>query len=502
MGKMKARSSEKNGYDYDVIVIGTGMGGSAAGAISALNGLKTLILEKNPTPGGACSYYRKEGFHVDTGTHLFIRGNKGPFGVYTRRLGLGEPLRFLHTDPITHLRGFNIDLAFPASWFKAPPALLQFVYQADIPLTEYPSIMRMFFDIMTMKPAKIDELNSVSIEQFIQRYTKNPQVMMLVGYLMGLYFILPAWEASAGESIWNIQHMIRDLNLGYPKGGCVAIPEAFLKGARNHGAELRLNAGVNRIVVEKGRAQGVELQNGEKISARAVISTSSVKDTVLKLTGEEFFPEAFVTRVRSTKPSLTATQAKIGVRKKLVKGGSLVGAWPIKMSKHADQDELKKNYKVLETGRIGKLVPVYVPVPSNYDPDLAPEGQQILTVVAVAPTLETTFVDSEEVWMDRMMDAIHNLVPGLKENTIFCDKWSVTTLATWIGKDSGSAITTGQVTDQVGLMRLPHETPVAGLYMAGDCAGPARGVGTELACQSGMDCADLVARNLTLGILS
>jgi len=154
MGKMKARSSEKNGYDYDVIVIGTGMGGSAAGAISALNGLKTLILEKNPTPGGACSYYRKEGFHVDTGTHLFIRGNKGPFGVCTRRLGLGEPLRFLHTDPITHLRGFNIDLAFPASWFKAPPALLQFVYQADIPLTEYPSIMRMFFDIMTMKPAK------------------------------------------------------------------------------------------------------------------------------------------------------------------------------------------------------------------------------------------------------------------------------------------------------------------------------------------------------------
>ena len=502
MAKLKSRRTEKKGYDYDVIVIGTGMGGSAAGGISALNGLKTLILEKNPRPGGACSYYKKEGFHVDTGTHLFIRGNKGPFGVCTRRLGLGEPLQFLHTDPITRLRGFNLDLAFPASWLRAPLAGLQFMYQADIPLREYPSIIRMCIDIMTMKPAQIDELDTVSIEQFILRYTKTPQVMMLIGYLMGLYFILPAWEASAGESIWNIQHMVKDLNLGYPKGGCVVIPETFLKGARNHGADLRLNAGVKRILVEKGRAQGVELENGEKITARAVISTSSVKDTVLKLTGAEFFPEAFLKRIRSTKPSLTATQAKIGVKKKLVKGGSLVGAWPIKMGRNLDHDQLKANYKVLETGRVGKIVPVYVPVPSNYDPDLAPEGQQILTVVAVAPTLETTFVDPEELWMERMMDAIHNLVPGLKENTIFCDKWSVTTLAAWIGKESGSAITTGQATDQVGLLRLPHETPVTGLFMAGDCAGPARGVGTELACQSGMDCADLVARNLKLGILN
>lgn len=73
------------------------------------------------------------------------------------------------------------------------------------------------------------------------------------------------------------------------------------------------------------------------------------------------------------------------MRKKLVKGGSLVGAWPIRMGKNVDHDQLKENYKVLETGRIGEIVPVYVPVPNNYDPDLAPEGQQILTVVAVAP---------------------------------------------------------------------------------------------------------------------
>ncbi len=38
---------------WDVVVIGTGMGGSSAGAISALHGLKTLIPDKNPSFGGA-----------------------------------------------------------------------------------------------------------------------------------------------------------------------------------------------------------------------------------------------------------------------------------------------------------------------------------------------------------------------------------------------------------------------------------------------------------------
>ena len=69
------------------------------------------------------------------------------------------------------------------------------------------------------------------------------------------------------------------------------------------------------------------------------------------------------------------------------------------------------------------------------------------------------------------------------------------TIAQWIGKSNGGAVTTGQTTDQVRANRPPHKTPVSGLYIAGDCGGTARGVGTELACQSGMDCGDLVAND-------
>ncbi len=488
--------SQQKEPDYDVIVIGTGMGGTAAGAICALNGLNTLILEKNPRIGGACSYYEKEGFHMDTGTHLFIRGNTGPFGDCTQRLGMGKPLKFHHVNPITHIKGFNLDIAVPTGIFEMIPFMFRFVHQADIPIMEYPALFRMFRDIIKMTQKDIEKLDRISIEEFMKQYTGNMQVISLVGFLMGLYFILPTWEASAGESIWNMQKMAKSMNLGYPKGGCVVIPQTFLDGAKKYGATLRVKTGVKRINTSDGKVTGVELENGEIINARAVISTSSLKDTILKLTGENNFPTPYVNKIKNIIPSLTATQAKIAVKKKLVKAGSIVGGWPIMIEGGLSDDRLKELYKGMEAGKVGELTSIYTPVPTNYDSGLAPDGCQILTVVAGAPTLETELVDDNEVWIERMMEAMYNLVPGLKENIIFCDTWSVKTLASWIGKSNGSAITTGQTTSQVGPMRPPHETPVRGLYVAGDGAGPARGVGTELACQSGMDCADLVTRDI------
>lgn len=473
------------------------MGGSAAGAICAMHGLKTLILEKNPRPGGSCSYYLKQGFHVDTGTHLFIRGNDGPFGDCTRRLGMGEAIEFLQADPVTHLRGFNLDIAMPAGWAAKLIFLLRFVCQADIPVREYPALLRMFHDMLRMTPQEIEALDRISIEDFMKRYTVNIQVLTVFGFLMGLYFVLPIWEASAGESVWNFQKMAaRGLNVCYPRGGAVTIPRTFLDGARKFSAVIRMNAPVKHIAITGGRVTGVALKNGEAISSRAIISTSSAKDTILKLAGESHFPVPYMQTIRSLTSSMTAFQAKIGVRKKLIKAGSLVGVYPARVEGEITEALMRSLYREAMQGRSGEYVPVYIPVPTNFDPDLAPEGCQLITAVAGSPNLEVPLEDPANVWMDKMMTALYRLIPGLEENMIFCDKWSVRALATWIGKSNGAAISTAQNTEQTGSGRLPHETPVTGLYLAGDCAGPARGVGTELACQSGMDCADLVARDL------
>ncbi len=74
---------------------------------------------------------------------------------------------------------------------------------------------------------------------------------------------------------------------------------------------------------------------------------------------------------------------------------------------------------------------------------------------------------------------------------LFVDRFSVEFIEKWIGKDFGPAVSTAQTPDQVGARRPPVFTPVPGLYLAG-CNAGARGVGTELAAASAMECVDRV----------
>ncbi len=348
-----------------------------------------------------------------------------------------------------------------------------------------------------MSPKEIEALDHTTIEEFMFRYTDNSEVRTMVGGLLGLFFILPPWEASAGESIWNLQKLLWEDNLSYPKGGASVVPMTFLQGARDHGAEIRLNTGVKRIDVSDNQVRGVITEEGEYLSARSVISTTTAYDTVFRLTGDEYFPRPYTDRIKGIKPSWTAVQAKIAVKKKLIKAGSLIGGIPLKYDGVFDDEFVRSTFNRMKEGVQGDLIPIYAPVPTNFDSDLAPKGCQIITAVAVAPTLNVPLKEGQDVWIRGMMNALHQMVPGLKKNVIFCDTWSVSTLANWIGKSNGSAISTGQRADQVRIHRPGHHTPVKGLYLAGDCAGMARGVGTELACQSGMDCGDMVAQDHT-----
>ena len=48
--------------DYDVIVVGAGLGGLSTGALAAKEGFKTLILEQSDIIGGCCSTFEVDGY--------------------------------------------------------------------------------------------------------------------------------------------------------------------------------------------------------------------------------------------------------------------------------------------------------------------------------------------------------------------------------------------------------------------------------------------------------
>ena len=501
LNKDISKRASANSNDFDVVVIGTGMGGSAAGAIAALNGLKTLILEKNPRPGGSCSYYEKEGFRVDTGAHMFIRGNNGPFGNLTKRLGMGTPIDFITTPNTLEIRGINMNLTVPRNTILRAMTLPMLAYQAKIKPFQSPSIINMFRKIYFMPESEIEKLDDVSIDEFMMRYTNNEEARSMLAGILGLMLILPPGEASAGESIWNLQKLMKGMSVGYPKGGSSIISKTFLEGAEKYGARVYMQSDVKKIEVKDGRVECVIMDNGEKVKTRAVISTTSVEDTILRLVGGEYFPVSYIDGVKAIVPSFTAVQAKLALKKEIIRAGCLLGGIPITSSRNIIGEFTRKVFSNAAAGIQGDYIPIYAPVPTSFDQNLAPPGCQLITAVALAPPLDVELKDGHQSWIDGMMRTLNEMMPELEENLIFCDTWSVKSLSAWTGKSNGSAISTGQAVNQVSLKRPSHKTTVKGLYLAGDCAGNARGVGTELACQSGMDCADLVAHDFTYSLI-
>src|SRR5262245_62235846 len=86
------------------IVIGSGIGGTAASLLLAHAGIPTTLLEKNRALGGSCASYEKRGFKIDIGTHMFSRGPMGPLGDVLRRVGATDAIEFRRTRDIAELR--------------------------------------------------------------------------------------------------------------------------------------------------------------------------------------------------------------------------------------------------------------------------------------------------------------------------------------------------------------------------------------------------------------
>ncbi len=485
------------------IVVGSGIGGSAATLLLAHAGVQVTLIEKNRRIGGSCSGYEKQGFHIDIGTHMFCRGNRGPLGDVLRRANADGAIRFVRTRDIAELRFFEPSqpdrvqsVAVPADLRRMPRFAVELAMALDLSVTEAIRAAKLFTHILSMSDEEVESWDHRTIEEFVEPFTAHAPTIGVFGFLLGLYFILPYWEVSAGEALYCFRKMARDNALSYPRGGSIAIPETYVKLAKERGAEVRVGAGVKRIVIENGRAVGVELSDGTVLRADIVVSTSSLRTTVNRLVGPEHFPTHYADRANAIRGSYIAVQAKIGLKKKLVDAGCIVGGVGDGVDlASVGTNDMKEMFQHLTRGEVPPIVPFYCPVPTNFDPSLAPPGHQLLTVCAVAPTSDVALKSPPAHWEEAMLTAIRRVVPGLDDHAVFIDTFDVDFIESWIGKEFGPAVSTGQTPEQVGRRRPPVHTPIPGLYLAG-CNAGARGVGTELAAASAMECVDRIFRDL------
>jgi prolycopene isomerase len=204
-------------------------------------------------------------------------------------------------------------------------------------------------------------------------------------------------------------------------------------------------------------------------------------------------PADYAARVAALRGSGNAHQIKLGLRRRLVDEGCLIGGVSLSGLTLADLslDLMRSTVDAIGVGRVSDPLAIYAPVPTNYDPSLAPDGGQLIVASVYGPTCDDPS-DPPARWRESALAAFRKIIPNLDDELAFVEWTPIRAVAGWMGKSNRAAICNGQFPGQVGADRLPVATPLSGLYIVGDGAG-GRGIGTELAASSAMEAVDQIA---------
>jgi len=451
----------------DIVVIGSGVGGSACAGTLQKAGFSVSLYEAHPFPGGRCSTFERDGFHCDFGVHMFSRGNSGPHGQVNRILD-GD-LKWEAKDPACRVLGaarfdfpLNIKPFLTRAWLARKLGLrIKNIYGA----------YTLFNDLF--KGTNFEENDDITLMEYVCRYTDDNQIHLFMNCLSQLYFALSSKEASAGEFIWCFSRMFNEASFGYPRGGSVSIPKSFLEGLSRFGGRTAFNTPIKKIRIENNRAVGVETETGFQ-SADIVISNMGLKRTI-DLVGKKNFPEPYVTRAGNYRFSNSYITIKYALDKNIV-------AYPVVF--HMPNLPAEKAFDYIEKRTVPEDPYIFMPVPSNQDPQLSPDGKQIVIAGTAAPP------SASQQLCEAILDAVHNrvceLFPGF-ENAIRWQTRSTRSDTTEITQHpEGEAIGIGQHSGQTGRFRPSLKTPIEGLWLVGADAG-SRGIGTEMAAGSALN---------------
>ncbi len=451
----------------NTIIVGGGVGGTALGALLASGGQKVILLEKNSIIGGRCTSYIKNDFLVDVGVHLFGIGDKGPLGEVCRRAGKPDAIEWvLAKNPRVSMHYQGKTQGFSRE-----------MMMGNVEKKELGNLANLLVKLMQITDEELDKLWYTSLLDFLSEFTTEKNIHSMFSMLCGIYFCIPPDVTSAAEFIKTFRELTQAKSSGYPKGGCIAIPKAYQKIIEAHGGEVRLDCPVDKIIIEDGKALGV-IAGGDTIYADRVVSNADIKTTIGTMAAAEHFPNDYVKRIQDLTFTSHVVSLKVALNEKITDEKMIMYA------PNMSDDELQKLAKQYLDGEEIPMIPAgMLNVPTNFDPNLAPDGKQMIFFGTKCERHQDW-----DKWGDICMEALKEVFPGIEKHVLWTTIDSPDTVDYYAG-ENGNIIGVGQTIDQIHERRPTHETPVEGLYLCGAEAG-GHGIGTELAASSAIELAD------------
>ena len=484
---------------FDVVVIGSGIGGLVAASLLARYGRRVLVCESHTLPGGAAHGFKRQGFTFDSGPSFYC-GLADPTSCNPLRevlSALGETVDAVTYDPLGHYHFPDRTLAiygdaerYQASLAEVSPQAakeLQILTKKMLaiyrPLGSIPTLalradgwllpllLQRFPKAMVGLLPHLRGLGR-SMGDFVDATVRDPWLRRLIDLECFLLSGMKAHQTVAPEMAFMFGERTESV-IDYPIGGSGALVDALLRGLRSWGGQLRLGTHVSKIWTEHNRVQGVVLKTGEQIRADTVISNATLWDTYNHLLDPSELPVRYRQKSLKTPPVDSFMHLHLGIRAKGL-------------------EDLTIHHVVVHDTDIDITTPgntCMISIPSVLDPSLAPAGHHVVHAYTLEPwsgwQRDPDYDVKKEAKAQPLIRALQKVIPDI------CDRITLKLIGTPLTHQRflrrhqgtyGPAIAAGQ-----GL--FPGcKTPIKGLYRVGDSTLP--GIGVPAVAASGILCAN------------
>jgi all-trans-retinol 13,14-reductase len=480
---------------YDVIIIGSGVGGLTAAVELAGVGAKVLVLEQHYLLGGACTTYtRRGGFSFEAGVESISGlGEAGPVRHLLQRHGLENELTWLrntyeyrhadHSTIIPHdFMGWRDLLAeqFPEekegihNLFAELQACFEEMYTVFAPDRLAPRL-----------PQTMEEMNAYAQNnphymrwmdkkwrELLDAFVVNPllrkQVSLLTGYVGG-----EGENTSANQMIALMGYFI--IGGFRPVGGSGELAKKLVEKIKQYGGDVRISTEVQSIITENNEVIGVQTDKAAYY-ASIVISNADPRVTYEKLIGLNKLPETYREKVKKLEPSISLFVWNAAVDAEFCTDRLIhyMLSEPIQLSTLGDTITKAGIYSA-----------------SSLDSSLAPVGKSTVTInlltTAQASVYKSMSEGEYQAVKKEIDEACRSILaqidPKAAENIRFTEVATPKTVERYMRTYEGSIYS---VKSSDGFPEA--KTPIKGLYLAG--AGVGYGPGIEAVVISGGEVAE------------